>query len=222
MYEHNQPDGTKRMRGNFLLSSAFYYISLFEEENNGGMCQLLYHSSVLFFNPGILGKINLTPMSIARKTNTTVCDCQFVLIELTSKMSFWSWILYALKLIMYCSQWNCFSWSSVPNCEQIALYCTDPNIFQTCACYSNRQSCHIPPIFEPKKKWFFKYSCMYWASGFLLAVSFLCKCLSLRLPKYQSYNCTYLIQYISSIGFTHVLVAMPRVCLNILKELMGS
>ena len=60
-------------------------------------------------------------MSIARKTNTTVCDCQFVLIELTSKMSFWSWILYALKLIMYCSQWNCFSWSSVPNCEQIAL-----------------------------------------------------------------------------------------------------
>ena len=88
MYEHNQPDGTKRMRGNFLLSSAFYYISLFEEENNGGMCQLLYHSSVLFFNPGILGKINLTPMSIARKTNTTVCDCQFVLIELTSKMSF--------------------------------------------------------------------------------------------------------------------------------------
>lgn len=152
MYEHNQPDGTKRMRGNFLLSSAFYYISLFEEENNGGMCQLLYHSSVLFFNPGILGKTNLTPMSIARKTNTTVCDCQFVLIELTSKMSFWSWILYALKLIMYCSQWNCFSWSSVPNCEQIALYCTDPNIFQTCACYSNGQSCHIPPIFEPKKK----------------------------------------------------------------------
>lgn len=68
MYEHNQPDGTKRMRGNFLLSSAFYYISLFEEENNGGMCQLLYHSSVLFFNPGILGKTNLTPMSIARKT----------------------------------------------------------------------------------------------------------------------------------------------------------
>lgn len=205
-----------------MLTSAFYYISLFEEGNNGGMCQLLYHSSVLFFNPGILGKTNLTPMSIARKTNTTVCDCQFVLIELTSKMSFWSWILYALKLIMYCSQWNCFSWSSVPNCEQIALYCTDPNIFQTCACYSNRQSCHIPPIFEPKKKWFFKYSYMYWASGFLLAVSFLCKCLSLRLPKYQSYNCTYLIQYISSIGFTHVLVAMPRVCLNILKELMGS
>lgn len=222
MYEHNQPDGTKRMRGNFLLSSAFYYISLFEEENNGGMCQLLYHSSVLFFNPGILGKTNLTPMSIARKTNTTVCDCQFVLIELTSKVSFWSWILYALKLIMYCSQWNCFSWSSVPNCEQIALYCTDPNIFQTRACDSNGQSCHIPPIFEPKKKWFFKYSCMYWASGFLLAVSFLCKCLLLRLPKYQSYNCTYLIQYISSIGFTHVLVAMPRVCLNILKELMGS
>lgn len=152
MYEHNQPDGTKRMRGNFLLSSAFYYISLFEEENNGGMCQLLYHSSVLFFNPGILGKTNLTPMSIAKKKNTTVCDCQFVLIELTSKMSFWSWILYALKLIMYCSQWNCFSWSSVPNCEQIALYCTDPNIFQTRACYSNGQSCHIPPIFEPKKK----------------------------------------------------------------------
>lgn len=91
-------------------------------------------------------------MSIARKTNTTVCDCQFVLIELTSKMSFWSWISYALKLIMYCSQWNCFSWSSVPNCEQIALYCTDPNIFQTHACYSNGQSCHIPPIFEPKKK----------------------------------------------------------------------
>lgn len=222
MYEHNQPDGTKRMRGNFLLSSAFYYISLFEEENNGGMCQLLYHSSVLFFNPGILGKTNLTPMSIARKTNTTVCDCQFVLIELTSKMSFWSWISYALKLIMSCSQWNCFSWSSVPNCEQIALYYTDPNIFQTRACYSNGQSCHILPIFEPKKKLFFKYSCMYWASGFLPAVSFLCKCLLLRLPKYQSYNCTYLIQYISSIGFTHVLVAMPRVCLNILKELMGS
>ena len=107
-------------------------------------------------------------------------------------------------------------------CPKLWTDCTDPNIFQTRACYSNGQSCHIPPIFEPKKKWFFKYSCMYWASGFLLAVSFLCKCLSLRLPKYQSYNCTYLLQYISSIGFTHVLVAMPRVCLNILKELMGS
>ena len=168
MYEHNQPDGTKRMRGNFLLSSAFYYISLFEEENNGGMCQLLYHSSVLFFNPGILGKTNLTPMSIARKTNTTVCDCQFVLIELTSKMSFWSWILYALKLIMYCSQWNCFSWSSVPNCEQIALYCTDPNIFQTHACYSNGQSCHIPPIFEPKRKMVLQvqlYVLSFWISS---------------------------------------------------------
>ena len=219
MYEHNQPDGTKRMRGNFLLSSAFYYISLFEEENNGGMCQLLYHSSVLFFNPGILGKTNLTPMSIARKTNTTVCDCQFVLIELTSKMSFWSWISYALKLIMYCSQWNCFSWSSVPNCEQIALtqiYSKLVLAIPMAKVVTFRQYLNL------KKKLFFKNSCMYWASGFLLAVSFLCKCLSLRLPKYQSYNFTYLIQYISSIGFTHVLVAMPRVCLNILKELMGS
>lgn len=219
MYEHNQPDGTKRMRGNFLLSSAFYYISLFEEENNGGMCQLLYHSSVLFFNPGILGKTNLTPMSIARKTNTTVCDCQFVLIELTSKMSFWSWILYALKLIMYCSQWNCFSWSSVPNCEQIAL----TQIYSKLVlAIPMAKVVTFHQYLNLKKKWFFKYSCMYWASGFLLAVSFLCKCLSLRLPKYQSYNCTYLIQYISSIGFTHVLVAMPRVYLNILKELMGS
>ena len=219
MYEHNQPDGTKRMRGNFLLSSAFYYISLFEEENNGGMCQLLYHSSVLFFNPGILGKTNLTPMSIARKTNTTVCDCQFVLIELTSKMSFWSWILYALKLIMYCSQWNCFSWSSVPNCEQIAL----TQIYSKLVlAIPMAKVVTFHQYLNLKEKWFFKYSCMYWASGFLLAVSFLCKCLSLRLPKYQSYNCTYLIQYISSIGFTHVLVAMPRVCLNILKELMGS
>ena len=158
-------------------------------------------------------------MSIARKTNTTVCDCQFVLIELTSKMSFWSWILYALKLIMYCSQWNCFSWSSVPNCEQIALtqiYSKLVLAIPMAKVVTFRQYLNL------KKKWFFKYSCMYWASGFLLAVSFLCKCLSLRLPKYQSYNCTYLLQYISSIGFTHVLVAMPRVCLNILKELMGS
>ena len=202
-----------------MLSSAFYYISLFEEENNGGMCQLLYHSSVLFFNPGILGKTNLTPMSIARKTNTTVCDCQFVLIELTSKMSFWSWILYALKLIMYCSQWNCFSWSSVPNCEQIALTQIYSKLVLAIPMAKVVTFCQYLNL---KKKLFFKYSCMYWASGFLLAVSFLCKCLLLRLPKYQSYNCTYLIQYISSIGFTHVLVAMPRVCLNILKELMGS
>lgn len=218
MYEHNQPDGTKRMRGNFLLSSAFYYISLFEEENNGGMCQLLYHSSVLFFNPGILGKTNLTPMSIARKTNTTVW---------LSVCAYWTYIQNVFLILNFiCSEINYVLFTmklfQLKLCPKLWTDCTDPNIFQTRACDSNGQSCHIPPIFEPKKKWFFKYSCMYWASGFLLAVCFLCKCLSLRLPKYQSYNFTYLIQYISSIGFTHVLVAMPRVCLNILKELMGS
>ena len=98
MYEHNQPDGTKRMRGNFLLSSAFYYISLFEEENNGGMCQLLYHSSVLFFNPGILGKTNLTPMSIARKTNTTVW---------LSVCAYWTYIQNVFLILNFiCSEIN--------------------------------------------------------------------------------------------------------------------
>ena len=53
-------------------------------------------------------------------------------------------------------------------CPKLWTDCTDPNIFQTRACYSNGQSCHIPPIFEPKKKMVLQvqlYVLSFWISS---------------------------------------------------------
>lgn len=107
MYEHNQPDGTKRMRGNFLLSSAFYYISLFEEENNGGMCQLLYHSSVPFFQSWYTWQNKFNPYVYSQKNKhycmwLSVCAywtyIQNVFLILNFICSEINYVLFAMKL----------------------------------------------------------------------------------------------------------------------------
>ena len=148
-----------------------------------------------------------------------------------SVCAYWTYIQNVFLILNFiCSEINYVLFTmklfQLKLCPKLWTDCTvlhwPKYIPNSCLLFQWPKLSHSTNIWTLKKKWFFKYSCMYWASAFLLAVSFLCKCLSLRLPKYQSYNCTYLIQYVSSIGFTHVLVAMPRVCLNILKELMGS